>query len=148
MRMDRDHRDRLFRGNRSDDVEHLGPRQPKTAGTPDFHLDQIAILGLADIGRVDLHFLAAPFDRHQACTTIRHHPHNAHDRTDLTVEDLDHTGRIGRTGTVLVGEDLGKHPVAEAADGRFALGAVGTRLADEHGGCRTGLIGPFRRTTD
>ena len=48
VRVDGDHRDRLFRGNGTDDRKHLGARQAEPAETGNFHFDEIAVLQRED----------------------------------------------------------------------------------------------------
>ncbi len=148
MRIDGDHRDRLFRGNRTDDRQNLGPRQAVTAGADDFRLDQIAVLGLADIGGLDHHFLAAPVGRQKTDFSVGDRLDHAERRILALVENLQHTRRIGRPGTILVRKNLCQDPVVDAGGRRLALRPVVGILADQHGRCRTRIIRPFRRTAD
>ncbi|MNS90181.1 hypothetical protein D3C72_1242190 [compost metagenome] len=112
--MDRDHRDRLFGGDRADDRQNLGARQAiTTAVARGFHLDQIAILCIADAIGVDDHFLAAPVDRHKpsaaACRLLEY----TEQRVLAAVDQLHDTGRIGRAGAFLGGEDLRQNTIAK-----------------------------------
>jgi hypothetical protein len=70
--------------------------RPKRPGTDDFRLDQVAVLGLADIGGLDHHFLAAPVDRQQAQLAIGELMDDAERGAAALVDDLDDAGGIGR----------------------------------------------------
>ncbi|MNI27144.1 hypothetical protein D3C73_808690 [compost metagenome] len=148
MRIDGDHRDRLFRRNGSDDREHTGARQAETTGTYGFALDQIAMLGIAQTIGLYHHFLAAPVCRQEADLAIGKFVHDAERGSATFVDHLDDACRIGGTGAILVREDLCENSVVEAGGRGLTLAAVFRRLTDQHGRCRTLVFRPFRRTAD
>ncbi len=106
MGMDGDHRDRLFRRHRTDDRENLGAREAKRPMRSVFNLDEIAVLRIVRVIRIDHQLFAAPLDGQHTPAAAGRHLEDAHAGILALVENLDDPRGIGRAAAIAGGKIL------------------------------------------
>ncbi len=129
VRVDGDHGDRLFAGQRAEYRKHLGARQAVAGGADRLDLDQVAAPGAVAKFLVDDEFGLAPLHRLDAERPIRQRAKDAEHRVVALLEYLHHPAGVGGAGRSVGGEGLGQNAVADA---RSLPAIAATRNADRH----------------
>ena len=120
------------RRHRADDRAHLGPRRPETAARmQEIDRDEIAVLGVLQIGRGDDQLAALLVDRHDP-RAARLQPDDAERRRRLLVEHAD-DARRARDALRQIVRDFGlaqQHAIADAGRRGASRPAPGLRLGE------------------